>query len=161
MAPDIEKTNRLRKNILRGIFIATAIAFVWFMLPYLGIGLFRSTILSANRAFVVARNFWLFSLLAFGLIHWLFKQNLKKHHDVYEAVYDDRTKLSWLKAYRVAFFVAFIVSALWKLYESSNSSKLLTFKVRTLPNGPFLILYIAVISLLGSFLFLNREVKNG
>ena len=158
MVANIEKMNSIRKNIVRGIFVTSLMAFLWFILPFLGLGLVRYSYQRALRAFEISAIFWLISLLVFGAINLLLKRKLKKA-SLYDAVYDDRVKLSWLKAYRIAFFVAFISSICWKCYETFNSEKLVTFKVH-LPNGPFFILYLAVISLVGAFLYISRESKN-
>lgn len=159
MITRIEKMNRIRKNIVRGIFVTSVIAFLWYILPYLGLGLVRYSFNRAYKALEISALFWLFSLLASGAISLLFKRKLKKSPDLYDAVYDDRVKLSWLKAYPIAFIVAFMSSICWKWYETSNSEKLLTFKAH-LPHGPALIIYLAVIFLTGSFLFFSRESKN-
>lgn len=155
----IEKMNRIRKNIVRGIFIASVLAFIWYILPYLGLGLVKYSFNRAYKALEISALFWLFSLLASGVISLLFKRKLKKSPDLYDAVYDDRVKLSWLKAYRIGFIVAFISSICWKCYETFNAENLLTMKAH-LPNGPFFVLYIAVMALVGSFLFISRESKN-
>lgn len=167
MTKEIEKLNRMRKNIVRGILIGTVIAFVLFMLPNLGLGYVENSYRTAVKALAYAGILWLLSLIIFGTIYWRYRKKLKKDPLLHEAVNDERVKLSWLKAYRFAFFVTFIISILWKLYEMTiinpeHLSLVRRFtKLAHLPNGPFLILYIAVISLVGAFLFFSREVTNG
>jgi len=160
MMTKIEKMNRMRKNIVRGIFVTSVIAFVWYILPYLGLGLAKYSYSRAEKAAEIAAMILLFSFLVFGAISRLIKRKLKRSPDLYDAVYDDRIKLSWLKAYRIAFIVAFISSICWKCYETFNAENLLTLKAH-LPNGPFFVLYLAVVTLVGSFLFFSRESKNG
>lgn len=158
MVANIEKMNNIRKNAVRGILVTSVIAFLWYILPFLGLGLVRYSFQRAMRALEISAIFWLISLLVFGVINLLLKRKLKKD-SLYDAVYDDRTKLSWMKAYRIAFFVAFISSICWKCYEILNVEKLLTLEAH-LPNGPFFILYLAVIFLMGAFLLFSRESKN-
>ena len=159
MITNIEKMNSIHKNIFRGIFATSVMAFVWYILPYLGLGLVRYSYNRAVKALEISALFWLLSLLVFGTINLLLKRKLRKAA-LYEAVYDDRIKLSWLKAYRIAFIGAFIASVLWKWYEIANSEKLLSLEAH-LPNGPAFVIYLAVVFLFGSFLFFSRESKNG
>ena len=159
MVVNIEKMNSIRKNIVRGIFVTSVIAFVWYILPYLDLGLVRYSFKRTEKALIISSIFWLLSLLAFGIITLFFKRKLNKAN-LYDAVYDDRVKLSWLKAYRIAFIFAFISSICWKCYEIFNVKNLVALKAH-LPNGPFFVLYLAVITLVGSFLFFSRESKNG
>lgn len=166
MAEEIEKMNRMRKNIVRGILVGTAIAFVWFILPNLGFGYLENRYQTAVKALAYAGILWFLSLLIFGIIYWRYRKKLKKDPLLCEAVNDERVKLCWLKAYRFAFFVTLIISILWKIYEMNitnpeNLNLIRRFtKFVHLPNGPFLLLYIAVISSLGAFLFFSREVTN-
>ena len=159
MGANIEKMNSIRKNVIRGIFIASVLAFLWFILPFLGLGLVRYSYQRAVRAFEISAIFWLISMLVFGAINLFLKRKLNKA-TLYDAVYDDRVKLSWLKAYRIAFFVAFISSICWKFYDYLTIEKQLTLEAHLPPNGPFFILYLAVISLVGAFLYFSRELKN-
>lgn len=173
MATEIEKTNRNRKNLIKGIFLATTIAFICFMLPTLAPGWVGGR-QSVYRTLVGSSIFWLLSLLVFAVINKLYKKRLSDDPSLHDAVNDDRIKLGWLRAYRIAFFAAFITSVFWWYFSevyvrwsmSSRGSEreMLEFSMqilRRLPNGPFLVLYIAVLSLYGSYLFFSREVKNG
>ena len=159
--------------MLKGIFLATTIAFIWCMLPTLTPGLVGS-MQNAYGTLVGSSIFWLLSLLVFGVLSRLHKKKLKGYPSLYDAVNDDRIKLGWLKAYRLAFIVAFITSIFWWYFHevyahwfmSSKGSErealefMLRF-IRRFPNGPFLVLYIAVLVLFGSHLFFSREEKNG
>ena len=89
----------------------------------------------------------------------LFKRRLKKDPSLHTVVYDERVKRNWLKAYRVAFFVALGITILWKWIETCFSRELLELGF-TLPHGPFLVLWGGIISLVGAFLYYNREAKN-
>jgi hypothetical protein len=154
MVEKIEKMNRMRKNIVRGILVGTAIAFVWFILPNLGLGNLENNYQTAVKALAYAGILWLLSLVIFGTIYWRYRKIIKRDPLLHEAVNDERVKVSWLKAYRFAFFVTLIISILWKRYEMNmtNPNHLNLVgrftKLVHLPNGPFLLLYIAVISLL-------------
>lgn len=169
MENKIEKMYKKRKNIIRGVFLATTVAFVWFMLPNLGLGVMENSSRSAGRALERAGILWLLSLLIFWRLNWVHKKKLRKNSTLYDAVNDDRVKLSWLKAYRFAFFITYIASIFWKHYEGNwhgiNPEHFLWImritKIIRQPNGPFFVLYIAVLSLIGSYLFFSREVKNG
>ncbi|MCG7852371.1 MAG: hypothetical protein MIO92_07600 [Methanosarcinaceae archaeon] len=173
MASEIEKMNRSRKNMIKGIFFATIIAFIIFMLPTFAPRLVRSK-QSQDFIFICSSIFWLLSLLVFGVINSFFKRKLRENPLIYHAVYDDRITLGWLKAYRFSFFAAFITSifwwhfhelyARWSMTGKGSEREILEFILNQsfrFPNGPFFVLYIALLSLYGSYLFFSREVKNG
>ncbi|MFW6128674.1 MAG: hypothetical protein ACOC6P_00305 [Candidatus Aminicenantaceae bacterium] len=117
MATKIERMNRIRKNIIRGIFLATTIAFVWFMSPNIAKGWVESSFQSSSRSLERAGVFWIISLLVFGVMSRWYKIKLRDDQSLYDAVNDDRIKLGWLKAYRFAFIVAFLASIFWQCYH--------------------------------------------
>ena len=173
MATEIERMNRKQKNMIKGIFLATTVAFIWCMLPTLAPGLVGNR-QNAYSTLVGSSIFWLLSLLVFGVLSRLHKKKLRGNPSLYDAVNDDRIKLGWLKAYRLAFIVAFITSVFWwyfnevfaQWYMSTMVSEreMLEFMLRTgrrFPNGPFLVLYIAILFLFGTYLFFSRERKDG
>lgn len=102
---------------------------------------------------------WYLTILIFLRRFWLFKKKLKKDTSLSSAVYDERVKLNWLIAYRFAFIAAVGLAVLWKGVESFFAGELMKLRF-TLPNGPFFILWGSIISLIGSFLYHNREAKN-
>ena len=172
MATEIERMNRKQKNMIKGIFLATTMAFIWFLLPTLAPGWVGSR-QSEYRTLVGSGIFWLLSLLVFGVLSRLHKKKLKDDPSLYDAVNDDRIRLGWLKAYRLAFFLAFIISVFWWYFHElfarwsvslSGSERVILEQqlklIRRFPNGPFFVLYIAVLVLFGSFLFFSREVEN-
>lgn len=154
MASQIEKMNRMRRNILLGILIGTGIAFGWFMLP--SFHLVENSFRSAEKAFIGGFIVWLSTLLIFGTIYLLYKRKLKKDPSLRAAVSDERVKLNWLRAYRFSFFITVSITIIWKWLETAFSPRLLMLTMR-LPDGPQFVLYVAVISLIGSFLHYNRE----
>ena len=167
MANEIEKLNKMRKNIIRGVLIGSVIAFGVFIYPFI-FSLFISNkyqlsipyLLGSrwdDRYLVGAFILWFLTLLVFMTRYWLYKKRLRKDPSLRAAVNDERVRLNWLKAYRFAFFTATGITVIWKYFESFFSYDLLMGKFH-LPNGPFLVLYVALISVIGSFLYYNREV---
>jgi hypothetical protein len=161
MADRIEKMTRMRKNILSVILIGTVIAFCLNLAPPI-YSIFHFSRISMRtwkyHLFDGAVVLWLLTLLLFITRYWLYKRKLKKDPSLQTAVYDERAKLNWLKACRIAFFAAISLTIIWKFCESYFSRLLLRLKF-TLPNGPFLVLWGAIIALIGSFLYHDREAK--
>ena len=162
MANQIEKLNKIRKYIVRGVFFGTSIGLICYLLPYLRItrinapiGYFRVYEWASYGAGLV----WFTTILIFGIIFWQYKKKLGKDPRIRSAVYDERVKLNWLKAHRFSFLAAFSITILGKIYELVFPYQLLNTSLR-IPLGPQLILSIAVTALTGSFLFFNREAKN-
>lgn len=176
MVSEIEKMNNMRRNIVRGFLIGSVIAFGVFIYPFI-FSLFISNkyqlpvpfLLGSrwdDRYLVGAFILWFLTLLVFMTRYWLYKKRLRKDSSLRAAVNDERVRLNWLKAYRFAFFTATGMTIVWKYFESffPYSYDVLTYDVLMrphVPNGPFLILYVALISFIGSFLYYNREVKDG
>ena len=88
-----------------------------------------------------------------------YRHNLKRDPVLRSAVNDERIKLNWLKAYRLGFFVICGIAVVWKWSESSFSYEQMFRRLR-LPDGPWLIFFGALISLLGAFLAYDRESRD-
>jgi len=166
MVNEIEKMNNMRRNIVRGALIGSAIAFGVFIYPWFFSFFVNVRHQWSSRYLEGAFILWFLTLLVFMTRYWLYKKRLRKDPSLRAAVNDERVKINWLKAYRFAFFTATGITIVWKYFESffPYPYDVLTYEVLlgpNLPNGPFLVLYVAVISLIGSFLYYNREVKDG
>ncbi len=169
MVSEIEKMNNMRRNIVRGLLIGSVIAFGVFIYPSI-LSLFISNKYQWPYHVLGYRSFyhylegafilWFLTLLVFMTRYWLYKKKLKKDLSLRSAVNDERVRLNWLKAHRFAFFAATGMTIVWKWGPIFFSYDILMGKYH-LPNGPFLVLYVAVISFIGSFLYYNREVKDG
>jgi len=162
MMDRIEKMARMRKVILLEILIGSVIAFCLILFPAI-FSIFHGGSIPIiewkNHLFYCAAFIWLFTLIIFIVIYALFKRNLKKDPSLNSAVYDERAKTNWLKACRFAFFVLVGLTIVVKSCDMFLSRPLLEMRF-TLPNGPFFVLWGAVIALIGSFLFYNREAEN-
>ena len=161
MAGKIEKMTRMRKNILWGVLITTSVAFCLNIYPTI------HTLFHSNRNFISKWKYpliegaialWLFTALFFLTRFWLYKKKLKREPSLHSAVYDERVRLNWLKANRIAFFVLVSSTILYERIGSIFSGQLLNLRF-TLPNGPFFVLWGAIISLVGSFIYYNQEGK--
>lgn len=161
MGHRIEKMNRMRRNILFGVLIGTVLALGLFMYPFIN-SIFRFTHRftwsGSKRFFEVGLILWLLTILIFITRYMLYKMKLKKDLSLRIAVNDERVKLNWLRAYRFGFFIVVSITIFWKLYESSLWPEI-GRRIGPLPHGPWLIVSGAVISLVGSFLYYNREAK--
>ncbi len=163
MASQIEKMNRMRRNILLGVLIGSVIAFALLMYPtiysiiHLNARLRWSKTL---RFFEGALILWILTLLIFIIRYLLYKKKLRKDPSLLAAVNDERIKLNWLKAYRFAFFTIIGITIFWKLWDMFLTPDLLALRI-SFPHGPWLILFGSVISLVGAFLYYNREAQDG
>ncbi len=164
MGGQIEKMSRMRKNILWGVLMGTIVAFCLDLSPTIfSIFSFNRRFLRtlSNSLFYCAIILWFLSIFIFLTRFWLYKKKLKKDPSLPTAVYDERAKLNWLKAYRVAFFVTVGFTILRMSPEFFFFRSVLSvFSRFNLPNGPFFVLWGAIIALVGSFLYYNRGAKN-
>jgi len=160
MAGQIEKMNRMRKNILRGVLIGSIIAFGVFMYPTFFSIFVNARFRWSYRYFEGALILWLLVLLIFITRYLLYKTKLRKDPSLQAGVNDERIKLNWLRAYRFAFYMLIIVTVVWKIIEITFVHSLLSIRL-VLPHIPWLIIFGSVISLVGAFLYYNREAKDG
>jgi hypothetical protein len=164
LRPWIEKRrSRTNPSVRARKRISTGLAVVSFATFVLLIQLFTS------RYFGYAA--WSYRYMELGLLLWLtvcvvmlavfrlYKNKLKKDPLLRLAVNDERIRENWLKAYRFSFFMLLGITVVWKWSESSFSYQLM-FRRLQLPDGPWLIFFGALISLLGSFLHYNREARD-
>jgi len=157
----IEKMNRFRKNLLKGILWASgiwvALLVVWILFVInraaQGAALARLARLIPGAVMISA-----LLVLFFLLRYWRYKWTLRRNPALRSALDDERVSLSWLKAYRFAFFtlVAFHV-----LFLLNGSFFQLIFRRPGIHLPAFaqypLTLLLAVLSCLGSFLHYSRE----
>lgn len=153
----IEKMNKMRRNILLGVLVGTVITFGWFMLPaYKFIAIRFRNVETVLKGTMIL---WLLTLLIFGVRYLIYRKKLMKIPSLRTAVNDERVRLNWLRAYRCAFLVVIVITIYWKWYETD-----LFPPIRwrwSLPHPPWFIVFGAVIALIGSFLYYNREAKAG
>lgn len=158
MDSKIEKMNKMRKNILLGILIGTVIAFGLFMYPFIN-SIFDAThrvLWPGSFPFAkVALVLWYLTILTFLARYLLYKKKLRMDISLRAAVNDERVKLNWLRAYRFAFIVVVSIILFWKWYETGFYPSYL----RPGPSPPWLIFFGAIISLVGAFLWYNREAR--
>jgi membrane protease YdiL (CAAX protease family) len=159
MASKIEKMNRMRRNILFIVIIGSSIAFGAFLYP----SIYRFFHLNERprfdgTLFLYALAVWLCAILFFGVRYFLYKNALRKDPSLREAVNDERVKGNWLKAYRFAFFAVVLFQGLMLLLQFLEA---LVGPMYLLLPQLYLTLFLASLSLVGAFLYYNREAKDG
>jgi MFS family permease len=159
MASKIEKMNLMRRNILFIVFAGSMIAFGAFLYPTI------HRIFHLNERpqfdttlFLYALIFWLAAILIFSVRYFLYKRTLRKDPSLRQAVNDERVRLNWFKAYRFAFFAVLLFQGLVLLVQFMEA--FLGPMYLLLPHL-YLTIFLAVLSLVGAFLYHNREAKDG
>jgi hypothetical protein len=148
---------KARKRISPGLAIVSIITF-FVLVQFL---MSRSLGYSAwsYRYMEIGLLFWITVCVVMLVVFRLYKNKLKKDPLLRLAVNDERIRENWLKAYRFGFLMILGITVVWKWSESSFSYELMFRRLR-LPEGPWLIFFGALISLLGSFLYYNREARD-
>jgi membrane protease YdiL (CAAX protease family) len=159
MASKIEKMNKMRRNILFIVIIGSSIAFGAFLYP----SVYRLFHLNERprfdeTPFLYALVIWLSAVLFFGVRYLLYKRTLRKDQSLREAVNDERVKLNWLRAYRFAFFAVVLFQVIILLLQLLE---VLVGPMYLLLPQLYLTLFLAILSLVGAFLYFNREAKDG
>ena len=164
MDSKIEKMNRMRKIILKGFLLS------WVTL---GIWLFHFTLISVLRLswripWIKIRpiqpyleGLWIVGviLLAIYILFYLvFKYKLMRDPSVKTAVNDERVRLNWLKAFRIAFYTLLFIAIVWKWYETGLGTSFLHMKIR-LVQTPYIIWFGSILALIVSFLHYDKDVK--
>ena len=159
----IERMNRLRRNLLNGILWASGI---WAGILVIWIGIVFNRLVTpapaVNKVILLSLQWIVFAsavvVLFFLLKFWAHKWKFRKEPALRSAIDDERVRLCWLKAYRFAFFVVIGFHSLLLFNQAIGS---LVFRSRGIILPQFaeipLTLLLAVLSCLGSFLHYSRE----
>lgn len=157
----IEKMNRFRKNLLKGILWAagiwTALLVVWilFVINRAATGAAFALLARLIPAAVLLSAL---IVLVFLLRYWRYKWTLRRDPALRAAIDDERVSLSWLKAYRFAFFTLVVFHVLFLLNGSFFQAVFRRPGLRLPGFAQYpLTLLVAVLSCLGSFLIYSRE----
>lgn len=156
----IEKLSQMRRNILWGIMAGTGVATILLLFPIV----VRSARYlwwpaDSRNSFPIyywAFAIWLLTLLVFAVLYFLFKRKLRRDPALRTAIDDERVRTDWLKAYRFAFLTTVVVAVLSKAAETVFAPALIRGSF-PLPDKTWFLLTGAVLSLVGSFLYYNRE----
>jgi hypothetical protein len=160
---NIERMNRFRKNLLKGILwgfgIWATMQVIWTGIAFNGIisqtshvfGIISYIIQSAVYASILITIF-------FSLKYWRYKWSLRKDPQIRSALDDERLKLSRFKAYRFAFFT---LVATYIILFLNESIPVIIFHKRIVyipqETQTQLTLLLAVLSCVGAFLHYSRE----
>ena len=157
----VERMNRFRKNLLKGILWGSG---TWAALLVFWIVFVMNQIVDpatfSRSAHIIpgAVLASAFVVLFFLLKYWRYKWTLRKDPALRSALDDERVSLSWLKAYRFAFFAIVILHALLIM---NGALFQMAFRRPGIHLPGFaeypLTLLLAVVSCVGSFLYYSRE----
>lgn len=150
----IEKLSRMRRNTLISVFVGSAIIFVLYLIPAVFSWFHFQTKFALEKPILLGSGILgIFILLIFMIRFWLYKKSLKKDPSLRTAVNDERVKINWLKAYRIAFFVVVFIHIFWKALE-------MIWFMWSIPHPTWIIIPASVMFLVGSFLYYNKETKD-
>ena len=159
MASKIEKMNKMRRNILFIVFTGSLIAFSAFMYPSIYRLLhFRESPRFDASPLLGALILWICTIVFFTFRYLVYKNTLRKDPSLRNAVNDERVKLNWFKAYRVAFFTVVFLQGLMLFIQFVEGFVGPMYLI--LPQ-PYLAIFLAILSLVGAFLYFNREAQDG
>lgn len=167
MSTQIEIMDRKRRRLILFILIGYGAWYGILNLYFTFSGLirrfsdYRSPIYQAIKQ--ISKYYYIAFLLGYLLciflimIWWLYKKNLKKDPALESAVDNEMVKQNWLKAYKFSFFciiallvVHHIIRILDSFYYRGKLGFIDGFAIHYL-------LYAAVVSCLGAFLFYERD----
>lgn len=149
----------MRRNILYIVFAGSSIAFGLFMYPSVyRFFHFRESPRFDDSLFFGALILWLSTIGFFTVRYLLYKNILRKDPSLSMAVNDERVKLNWLKAYRLGFFAVMLFQGLLLVIQFLEA---FFGPMYLLMPQIYLTIFLATLSLVGSFLYYNREAKDG
>jgi hypothetical protein len=151
----IERLNRMRRNILLIVLAGTGIAFGLLISPAFIRSARHQFWVRPYSVFVGPLLIWLLTLSIFSISYVHYKKKLKKDPVLQVAVNDERVRVNWLRAYRFAFIALIVITVFWKCTETILSSAILKYNI-FLPDGPWLVLFGGILSVISSFLYYNR-----
>lgn len=160
----VEKMNRQRKNLLKGILwgsgVWTVMLLAWVVIVFNG-AISRDSALFTASTRVIQWTVITSAVLVlfYALRYWRHKSVLRQEPTVRSALDDERVTLAWLKAYRFAFFAIVSLHVLLLLIQSVGP---LFFGLEGVRLPQFaeipLTLLLALVASTGSFLHYAREV---
>jgi hypothetical protein len=71
---------------------------------------------------------------------------------------DERVRLNWLKAFRIAFYTLLFITIFWKWYETGLGTSFLHMKIR-LVYTPYIVWFGSILAMIVSFLHYDKDVK--
>jgi len=145
---------RARKRISTGLAVISLSTF--FLLIQFFAGRYLGYSAWSHRYMELGLLSWFFICIIMLALYGRYKQMLEKNPLLSSAVNDERIRENWLQAYRSSYYWIIGITIIWKLSQTSYSYELM-FRRLQLPDGPWLIFFGALISLIGSFLHYNRE----
>ncbi len=148
----IEKMVRMRRNTMLIAWTGTVVISIHWIYTGIFLPVTRS---SNDQIWRRSLHLWLLCLFFFVVRFLLYKRKLMKDPSLSSAVNDERVRMTWLKAYRFSLIIVIGITIFWKIQETG------LIGAWTLPDGPWLIVFGAIIALTGSFLFYNRGEKDG
>ena len=164
MESKIEKMNRMRKIILKAFLLG------WVTL---GIWLFHHTLISLLRLqwrtirvdikpiLPYLKGLWIVGVILLAiyvLFYLVYKIKLMRDPNVRSAVNDERVRLNWLKAFRIAFYTLLFVTIFWKWYETGVGTSILHKKIGP-AISPYLLWFGSILALMVSFLHYDKDAK--
>jgi len=168
MINSIETIDRRRKRLIVSLLAGFGIWYGFLLVPniYEAIYLFRYgrsprphifPFIEKIGIYFYLAGVLMFIVLAVCLLIWLlYKKDLKKDPALRAALNDELVKQDWLKAYRFSFFCTMallVLLLLRRILDSYMMGRLAMIESLNI----HLLLYTAVMSCLGSFLYFNRE----
>jgi hypothetical protein len=153
----IEKIYTVRRRVLYGVFICSIIYFILFMVPPF-LSARSPKLLDSNLFWIKLTYAWGIAMLliCFGLLvrYLHLRTYLKKNPSLRQAVDDERIRISWLKAFRFAFYLMLVIHSLWIFGFHGHSLK------TQWPNVQWLSIAFIFPGLFGASLFFSRERRH-
>jgi len=159
----VERMNRYRKNLLKGILWGFGI---WAIMQVIWTAIaFNHLIPQTSRIFNIISIFVPTALLAsilivllFLLKYWRYRWILRKDPQIRLALDDERLRLNWLRSYRFAFFTVIFMHIIlflnWAIPGFVFHKHGFSLPQETQTQ---LALLVAVLSCVGAFLHFGRE----
>ncbi len=164
MDSKIEKMNKMRKIILKGFLLSWVTLGVWlFHFTIISVLRLRWRLIRINIKPIqpYLEGLWIIGVILLAtyiFIYLVYKYKLIRDPSVRTAVNDERVKLNWLKAFRIAFYTLLFIAIFWKWYETGLGTSFLHMKIR-LVYTPYIVWFGSILALIVSFLHYDKDVK--
>jgi hypothetical protein len=148
----LEEFEQKRRLSLAAIFVCSTLVFSAFMI--LAVYSWNHTAQSFPHEKALAFAVCALVVLMSAIVLWRFlllRRLIRKHPSLRSVLQDERVKFSWLKAYRVAFFVLLAIQA------ASKFPIVVRGVPWDVPGQCQISLSAAVMTMIGAFLFYTRE----
>lgn len=159
MASGIERMNKMRRMLVAALFVSSFVGLAGFIAPIFAPLTGARPDSGVLFWFGAALAAWFAALIVLAIAYRVYRGKLSRDPGLDAAVNDERVAVSWLRAYRFAFFAVVVASLAWAALDVLTGRYQMQARI-ILPNDVWIVLMVAALSVSGAFLRYSAEGRD-